>query len=244
MVAVQEMVTQRDGRRESIVSEAQYEKWVHWPVNWSAVWVGTLGSVAALLIFGLIGIAVGVNAVHPEVRVVDLHKIAIGTLVFSVCAAFFAFVLGGWIAGKVAGILRAEPAMLHGAVVWLTATPALVVLAALGAGSYIGTWHASLAGTPTWGTRATAPFERPQEPGINATPAERAAYLDEMTTYRTQVKQWNEETPKAVRNSALGAVTALLLGLIGSVLGGWMACGEPMSVTHFRTRKAPLIHNV
>jgi hypothetical protein len=33
-----------------------------------------------------------------------------------------------------------------------------------------------------------------------------------------------------VRNNALGALTALLLGLIGSVLGGWMASGKPMVI--------------
>ena len=32
----------------------------------------------------------------------------------------------------------------------------------------------------------------------------------------------------AARNSALGAVTALLIGLAGSVIGGWMASGQPM----------------
>jgi uncharacterized membrane protein YeaQ/YmgE (transglycosylase-associated protein family) len=38
------------------------------------------------------------------------------------------------------------------------------------------------------------------------------------------------------KNSALGAVTALLLGLVGSVVGGWMASGEPMTLTYYRTR--------
>jgi uncharacterized membrane protein YeaQ/YmgE (transglycosylase-associated protein family) len=33
------------------------------------------------------------------------------------------------------------------------------------------------------------------------------------------------------RNSALGTVTALLLGLVGAVLGGWMASGEPMRIS-------------
>ena len=40
------------------------------------------------------------------------------------------------------------------------------------------------------------------------------------------------------RNSALGALTALLLGLVGSVIGGWMASGEPMTLTYHRTRAA------
>lgn len=40
------------------------------------------------------------------------------------------------------------------------------------------------------------------------------------------------------KNSALGAVAALLLGLVGSVVGGWMASGEPMTITYYRTRTA------
>ena len=40
----------------------------------------------------------------------------------------------------------------------------------------------------------------------------------------------------AARNGALAAVTALLLGLVGGVIGGWMGSGEPMTFTHYRTR--------
>jgi hypothetical protein len=40
----------------------------------------------------------------------------------------------------------------------------------------------------------------------------------------------------ATRNNALATAVALLLGLIGSVLGGWMASGEPMTFTHHRKR--------
>jgi hypothetical protein len=37
------------------------------------------------------------------------------------------------------------------------------------------------------------------------------------------------------RNTALGALTALLLGLVGGVVGGWMGSGEPMSL-HYSKR--------
>jgi uncharacterized membrane protein YeaQ/YmgE (transglycosylase-associated protein family) len=40
------------------------------------------------------------------------------------------------------------------------------------------------------------------------------------------------------RNAALAALTSLLLGLVGSVVGGWMASGEPMTFTYHRTRAA------
>ena len=34
-----------------------------WPVNWSAIWVGALASLAVALIFGLIGTAIGAHQV-------------------------------------------------------------------------------------------------------------------------------------------------------------------------------------
>jgi len=211
--------------RSETITEARYEQWRHWPVNWSAVWVGALASLTAALIIGLIGLAVGAHLLGPEHRVVDLHKVSMAALIFSVCGAFFAFVIGGWTAGKIAGILHSEPAILHGAIVWLLSVPLLVVLIGLGAGSLFGGWYAGLAGSPSWAAREVTPFEAP---GPNATEAERAEY-------QQNVKQWREDTPRATRNSALGAVTALLLGLVGSVIGGWMACGEPMSLTYSRT---------
>ena len=42
---------------------------------------------------------------------------------------------------------------------------------------------------------------------------------------------------KAAREAAGGAATALLLGLVGAVVGGWMGSGEPMTFTHYRSRQ-------
>jgi hypothetical protein len=218
------------------VAAYEYEKWIHWPVNWSAIWVGTLASIAMVVLCGLIGVAVGAHVVSPDHRLVDLKKVAMSTLAFSVFSAFLAFVVGGWVTGRIAGISRSEPAMLHGAIEWLVSVPILIVLASLGAGSYLGGWYAGLAGTPQWASHNAPPFERPERIDTGASSAERTGYSDQLREYENQVTMWKEESPKVVRNSALGAVTALLLGLVGSVLGGWMASGEPMTFTHAHHR--------
>src|SRR5882724_9981246 len=80
-----------------VAAEATHERWSHWPVSWTAVWVGALASVAAVVVFGLIGVAVGAHLLTPVHRVVDLSKLGFGTLAFSVISAFFAFVIGGWV---------------------------------------------------------------------------------------------------------------------------------------------------
>ena len=174
-------------------------EWRAWPVAWSAIWVGALAAVALGLIIGLIGFAVGA---HEASRMVTWSKVRFITLVFDVGGAFFMFVLGGWAAGRVAGILRSEPAILHGAIVWALSIPVLLVLATLGA--RFGGWYGGLAGVPAW-----AAMPPPTDPALAA----------------------------ALRNTALATVAALLIGLVGAVLGGWLASGEPMTFTYYRRRE-------
>jgi hypothetical protein len=175
--------------------------WRPWPV-WSAVWVGALSALAVGLIIGLIGYAVGAHQLAGP-RAMTFKNIRLVTMLFNVAGAFFAFVVGGWAAARIAGVRRAEPAMLHGAVAWLVTIPMMLLLGALGATAMYGSWYSGLvAGTPTWATTA------PSTPELAA----------------------------AVRNSALATVAAMLLGLVGAVIGGWMASGEPMRLGHYRRR--------
>jgi hypothetical protein len=174
-------------------------EWTAWPVAWSAVWVGALTALAVGLIIGLLGFALGAN---EAARYVDWKKLRLISAVFSVGGAFFAFVAGGWAAARIAGIRRSEPAILHGAIVWLVALPLLLGLAAVGVGGHWGGWYGGLSGMPAWTAAAAS----------------------------------DPDLAVATRNNALATAVALLLGLIGSVLGGWMASGEPMTFTHHRKR--------
>jgi len=190
----------------------------------------------------LIGVAVGAHVMDPEHRWVDIRKLSIGALIFSVCGAFFSFAIGGWVTGKIAGLFYSETAMLHGAISWLVSVPFLVGFVAVGAGSYFGGWYAGLGGTPSWAAASALPFERPDPLGVNFSSEEVAKFREEMAAYHARFQQWKADTPKVTRNAALGAVTALLLGLVGSVIGGWIASGEPMTFTHYRTRRLTAHH--
>jgi len=134
-----------------------------WPIDWGAVWVGVLCALAVGLVIGLLGFAVGA---HEASRAVSFRTMRLTTFVFSVAGAFFAFVAGGWVAARIAGFRRAEPAMLHGGVVWLAAIPLLLVLSALGA--TFGGWYGELAGTPTWVTPPAAAGQNAAEAARNS----------------------------------------------------------------------------
>ena len=165
-----------------------------WPVNWSAVFVGSLAMLATTLILGLASIALGAQIVEHGEHVVSWNKVHFGGIVCAVASAFLAHVVGGWVAGKITNSTKAETTMLHGAIAWIVSVPIFLTLAALGAGVLFGAWYPGLAGSPAWATpTSTLP-----------------------------------DAASILRNNALGALTALLLGLIGSVVGGWMASGQRM----------------
>ena len=109
------------GSRTEHGAVRSYTVWTAWPINWSAVWVGALTALALVIMFGLLGIAVGAHQLGPENRVVDLRKFGIAALIFSVFGAFLSFAAAGWVTAKIAGIQRAESAILHGAIAWLIA---------------------------------------------------------------------------------------------------------------------------
>ncbi len=224
----QPLATERQLRQEQA-----YEQWNRWPVNWSAVFIGALTALAVTTLFALAAVALGAHQLTPEHRVVDLRKIGMWTMVLGVTGSFFAFVSGGWVSGKVGGILRSEPAILHGVIAWLIAIPLLALLSAAGAGGVAGSWLGGLSG----GTAvAAAPYSPPQALAPTATEQQRAGYDADWAQYRRELAAWNADTPRVTRNAALCAATALLIGLMGSVVGGWMASGEPMSVRYRRVK--------
>jgi uncharacterized membrane protein YeaQ/YmgE (transglycosylase-associated protein family) len=172
--------------------------WNPWPINWSAIWVGTLTALAAAVVLGLIGTALGATSA----RSLSWSAVTRLDVAVAVFCAFLAFVAGGWTTVKVAGIPYAEPAILHAVVAWLVALPLLLVLLSLGGASAFGGWYGGIVGPSSLS---------PETATIDAA---------------------------AVRSTALASLTAVLLGLIGSVIGGWIASGEPMSFTHHLTRSA------
>ncbi|HJR49624.1 MAG TPA: hypothetical protein VJ794_00875 [Gemmatimonadales bacterium] len=178
-------------------------------VPWPVSWSGIwVGALSALALALIFGlIAVAIGAHRVGQPFGTWRDVGFATLVFSVFGSFLAFALGGWTAAKVAGARRSETAMLHGAIAWLVSVPLLMVLASMGAAGYFGGWYGGLAGIPP-GEAAQA-FAASQDPAVAT----------------------------AARNAALAAVTALLLGLMGGVIGGWMGSGEPMTFTHYRTRR-------
>jgi len=133
--------------RERPVERSVSTAWVVWPINWGAVIAGALCAVVAAAILGLIGTAIGANATANSGRITSWSGVGFASLVYAVISSFFAFVIGGWVAGKVSGIRKAEDATLQAALAWVVATFIIVALAAM-SGAVFNGWYASLAPSP------------------------------------------------------------------------------------------------
>ena len=115
MAVIQDPVMAVDVRETAMHLAVSTDTSRPWIVNWTGIWVGALAALATALILGLIAIAVGAHEVGPGARIDKWSDVRLGALVFSVMGAFMSFVVGGWVAGKIAGVRRAETAS-HGAV--------------------------------------------------------------------------------------------------------------------------------
>jgi hypothetical protein len=184
---------------------AREDAWTAWPVYWTPVIVGALASVVAVVLFGVIGTAVGSWKAGNEGRVTDFSGIGRVAVAYAVFASFLAFVIGGWIAARIAGITRAEPAILHAAIAFLVATVALLAMASFGGAVFNG-WYAGLAPSPAVPSQAGQPVD--------------------------------PNAAKAAAAGATAAAVAILLGLAGSVVGGWMGSGERMDFSFYNRERA------
>jgi hypothetical protein len=179
------------------------DSWTAWPVYWTPVIVGALASVVAVVLFGVIGTAVGAWKAGDEGRITDFSGIGRAAVAYAVFASFLAFVIGGWVTARIAGIRRAEPAILHGAIAFLVATLVLLAIASFGGAVFNG-WYVGLA---------------PAAPSAAGQPADPGA-------------------AKAAARTAAAAAVAILLGLAGSVVGGWMGSGERMDFSFYSRERA------
>ena len=177
--------------------------WTGWHLSWSSVCVGALAGLVAAVLFSLIAVAIGAHKAVDD-RILKWADLGPVTIIFSVFGAFLASVIGAWVAVKMSGARRAEPAILHAVAAWLVTMGIVLLFAALsGAHTLGGGYLGSL--TPPG---APAPTTAPVDPN----------------------------TAIAIRNAAVGSILGILIGLMGAVVGGWFASGEPMNVNYYRTR--------
>ena len=104
-------------------------------VRWGAVWAGLVTALATFLLLTTAAIAIGAQAVDAGVTADD-GGMAGG--IISAVIALLAFLTGGFVAGRTAGVVGRGYGALNGFLVWALGVVLILAMAAFGLGSLFG----------------------------------------------------------------------------------------------------------
>jgi hypothetical protein len=110
-------------------------------MSWGGIWSGFLLGAGALLLLSMLGLAVGISAVDVGPQG-GARGLGVGAAIWAGLSLLVALFIGGMVATRLGLIVERGAAALHGALVWVLGTLALVYLAvsgvSVGAGALFG----------------------------------------------------------------------------------------------------------
>ncbi len=129
-------------------------------ISWSAVFAGALVAIVTQLALSLLGLGIGMGTVDPLEEQNPLSGLGTGAVIWWALSMLISLFIGGYVAGRLAGVPRFFDSALHGVLTWCLFTLLTLYLLTTTAGKLINTAGnvlgktASLAGR---GVSAVAP---------------------------------------------------------------------------------------
>lgn len=87
-------------------------------VSWGAVFAGSLIALMVLTLINLLILGIATPTINPATEAQPFSGIGTGTAVGLIISNVLALFVGGWIAGRLAGLTRASDGLLHGLLTW------------------------------------------------------------------------------------------------------------------------------
>jgi hypothetical protein len=122
--------------------------WSDW-VRWGPIWSGFFAIVSTLVVLGALGSGIGWSVWHGGIPA----AFAIGWSIFT---GIIAYLLGGWVTARSAGVSGVGAAILNSALAWALSLIAFLVVAIVGAGNVFGTRIGVMTTAGSTGGAATA----------------------------------------------------------------------------------------
>lgn len=129
-------------------------------ISWGAVFAGAIVALAVELMLMILGVGVGASTLHPGAGTEQMSSLGIGAGIWFVVSALISVYVGGWVAGKLAGIPTRSIGALHGFITWALAMLTLFYLLTTTIGAVAGGAASLLtnaAGIAAKGVGAAAP---------------------------------------------------------------------------------------
>ncbi|MDQ3623622.1 MAG: hypothetical protein M3463_14225 [Verrucomicrobiota bacterium] len=87
-------------------------------ISWGAIFAGALVAIVAQLLLSLLGLGIGLSTINPTSEADPVSGLGVGAAIWWVISSLISLFLGGWVAGRLAGIPRAADSTLHGVLTW------------------------------------------------------------------------------------------------------------------------------
>jgi len=104
-------------------------------IRWGAIWGGLITAIATFLLLTTAAVAIGAVAVDAGA---DPETGSMASGIASAVIALLAFLAGGFVAGRTAGVIGRGYGALNGFLVWALGIVLILALAAMGLGSLFG----------------------------------------------------------------------------------------------------------
>lgn len=106
-------------------------------VSWGAVLAGSLVAIMVMLLINLLTLGIGLQSIDPATEARPLAGLGTGTTIGVIIANVVALFLGGWVAGRVAGVTTPFGGVLHGILTWGLVTLLSFLLLSSAVGSLV-----------------------------------------------------------------------------------------------------------
>jgi hypothetical protein len=104
-------------------------------VRWGPIWAGLITAIATFILLTVAAVAIGAQAVDSGA---DGESASAASGIASAIIALLAFFIGGFVAGRTAGVFGRGYGALNGFLVWALGIMLILALAAMGLGSLFG----------------------------------------------------------------------------------------------------------
>lgn len=196
--------------------------------SWGAVIAGVFAAMAMQLLFTALGSAIGLSAAYAALNHDgEGEAFGWGVGLWWLLTGVVSLFIGGWVAGRLSGVIRARDGMLHGFVMWGVTAMIGLYLTTTAMGLFVGGASAAVHDELMAG-----PDTAPAHVGYGESGATTAPSGD----LRGELEELRQNPREAARRATGYLVGAswwtflgLLLGAISAAVGGWV--GTPRSPT-------------
>lgn len=108
-------------------------------ISWGAVAAGTVTALAIQVLLAMLGTGIGASTIDAVATGETPSAAALGggAALWWVVASLISLMAGGWVAGRLSGVVRTAEGGMHGMLTWAVAVLAMVYLVSSAAGSLV-----------------------------------------------------------------------------------------------------------